>query len=351
MPGEWVLHVDLDEFIAAVEVLRRPELAGQPVVVGGRGDPTERGVVSTASYAARAFGVGSGMPLRIAARRCPDAVFLPVDKPAYDEASAVVMDTLRSLDVVVDVLGWDEAFLGVETDDPEGFAARVQQAVLGSAGLHSTVGIGDNVLRAKLATGFGKPRGVFRLTADNWFDVMAHAPTSNLWGIGKKTAKRLRGLGISTVRQLADADPDELAAQLGPTMGPWYHRLALGIASAHVDGSPYIARGRSRETTYQQNLTDPAGIEDEVRRLAALVADDIAREGRPATRLTLKVRYAPFFTKTHSRKLREPTSNSDEIIATALDLAINLERDRPVRLLGLRAEMAPVDQAGDSASP
>ena len=112
----WVLHVDLDQFIAAVEVLRRPELAGKPVVVGGRGDPTERGVVSTASYEAREFGVGSGMPLRLAARKCPDAVFLPVDAPAYDAASAEVMGTLRSLTwagapVVVEVLGWDEAFV------------------------------------------------------------------------------------------------------------------------------------------------------------------------------------------------------------------------------------------------
>ena len=121
----WVLHVDLDQFIAAVEVLRRPELAGLPVVVGGRGDPTERGVVSTASYEAREFGVGSGMPLRLAARKLPDAVFLPVDAPAYDAASAVVMDTLRSLEwggrpVVVEVLGWDEAFVAADRSPAEG---------------------------------------------------------------------------------------------------------------------------------------------------------------------------------------------------------------------------------------
>jgi len=117
--ARWVLHVDLDQFIAAVEILRRPELEGLPVVVGGRGDPTERGVVSTASYAAREYGVGSGMPLRVAARKCPDAVFLPVDKPAYDAASAQVMATLRELrwggvPVVGEVLGWDEAFVGID---------------------------------------------------------------------------------------------------------------------------------------------------------------------------------------------------------------------------------------------
>ena len=163
---DWVLHVDLDQFIAAVEMLRRPELAGLPVVVGGRGDPTERGVVATASYAAREHGVGSGMPLRIAARKLPDAVFLPVDKPAYDEASARVMETLRSLEwggvpVVVEVLGWDEAFLGPgpghgELGDPRVFAQRIRESVHRATDLTCGVGIGDNKLRAKIATAFGK---------------------------------------------------------------------------------------------------------------------------------------------------------------------------------------------------
>lgn len=336
----WVLHVDLDEFIAAVEVLRRPELAGRPVVVGGRGDPTERGVVSTASYEARTFGVGSGMPLRTAARRCPDAVFLPVDKPAYESASAVVMETLRSLGAVVEVLGWDEAFLGVRTDDPEAFAWRVQQAVLAATRLHSSVGIGDNLLRAKLATGFGKPRGVFRLTADNWYAVMAKESTAALWGIGRKTAKRLAELGITTVQELAEADPTDLAASLGPTMGPWYHRLASGVGPSVVDGSPYVPRGRSRETTFQENLTDRAEIDAQVRRLAGQVADDLSAGGRPAVRLTVKVRFAPFFTQTRSRTLPAPTHDVEQIAAVAVELAESLDLARPVRLLGLRAEMS-----------
>ena len=146
----WVLHVDLDQFIAAVEVLRRPELAGLPVVVGGRGDPTERGVVSTASYEARAFGVGSGMPLRTAAKKCPDAVFLAVDAPAYDAASVLVMDTLRGFDVPVEVLGWDEAFLAAgqghaRLGDPGEFAELVRAEVLAATRLHCSVGIGDNL--------------------------------------------------------------------------------------------------------------------------------------------------------------------------------------------------------------
>ncbi|MGH8940079.1 MAG: DNA polymerase IV, partial [Actinomycetes bacterium] len=172
----WVLHVDLDQFIAAVEVLRHPELRGLPLVVGGDGDPTKRGVVSTASYEAREFGVHSGQPLRTAARRCPDAVFLPVDRDAYEAASSAVMSTLRGFGAVVEVLGWDEAFLGFVTDDPEAVARDIQQRVRGATGLECSVGIGQNKLQAKLATGFGKPAGVFRLTDETWFEVLGDRP-------------------------------------------------------------------------------------------------------------------------------------------------------------------------------
>src|SRR5262245_37935078 len=166
---DWILHVDLDQFLAAVEILRRPELAGRPVVVGGDGDPTRpRQVVATASYEARASGVRSGMPLRTAARKCPDAVFLPSDKPAYEAASAEVMKTLRSLGVAVEEWGWDEACVGVRTTDPEGFARHVQATVHAETRLHCAVGIGETKLQAKTATGFAKPGGVARLTRRSW---------------------------------------------------------------------------------------------------------------------------------------------------------------------------------------
>jgi DNA polymerase IV len=344
MARSWVLHVDLDQFIAAVEVLRRPELAGRPVVVGGRGDPTERGVVATASYEARAYGVGSAMPLRLAARKCPDAVFLPVDKPAYEAVSARVMETLRSLGVVVEVLGWDEAFLGVETDDPEAFAALVQRGVLEETRLHCSVGIGDNKLRAKLATDLGKPRGVFRLTEANWYAVMADRPTDALWGIGRKTAGRLAGLGITTVGELAQADPRRLADELGPTMGPWYRRLARGVDVSRVDGTPWVARSHSRESTFQTDLTDVEQVDAEVRRLAVQVTDDLLLEQRPAVRVGVKVRFAPFDTHTRSATLDHPTLDRHTIEHVALDLVRGFERDRPVRLLGVRAEMVPPAQ-------
>ena len=341
MATPWVLHVDLDQFIAAVEVLRRPELAGRPVVVGGRGDATERGVVSTASYEARAYGVGSGMPLRTAAKRCPEAVFLPVDGPAYEAASARVMDTLRSFDAVVEVLGWDEAFLAVETDDPEELASDVRARVLEATGLHCSVGIGDNKLRAKIATDFGKPRGTFRLTEATWYAVMGDRPTDALWGIGKKTAKRLATLDITTVRELADTPAPLLAERLGPTMGPWYRRLARGVDTSPVVGTPYVARSHSRETTFQQDLTDWTEVEAEVRTLARRAAEDIRAEDRAAARVAVKVRFTPFDTHTRSLTLPEPTLDAARIEEAAVTLLHRFDAGRAVRLLGVRAEMVP----------
>jgi DNA polymerase-4 len=338
---DWVLHVDLDQFIAAVEVLRRPELAGLPVVVGGRGDPTERGVVSTASYEARAFGVGSGMPLRTAAKKCPDAVFLAVDAPAYDAASVQVMDTLRAFDVPVEVLGWDEAFMGVRTQDPEGVADDVRAAVLEATRLHCSVGVGDNKLRAKIATELGKPRGRFTLTEENWFEVMGERPTDALGGIGRKTATKLAGLGIRTVGELAQTEAQVLADRLGPTMGPWYRRLGRGVDTSPVDASPYVPRGHGREETFQHNLTDWDEVAEATRRLARTVLDDVRREGRPAVRVGMKMRYAPFETRTRSLTLPAATLEEAEVEAAALDLLGRFDHDRAVRLVGVRLEMAP----------
>ncbi|MCC3292156.1 MULTISPECIES: DNA polymerase IV [unclassified Arthrobacter] len=346
-----MLHVDLDQFIAAVEVLRRPELAGKPIIVGGRGDPTERAVVSTASYEARAFGVGSGMPLRIAARKVPDAVILPVDAEAYLEASDTVMATLRAQPgAVVQVLGWDEAFVGVETEDPEAYARQLQAEVLDRTQLHCSVGIGDTLIRAKNATDFGKPAGVFRLTTANWLDFMGGRPTKELWGVGNKISGRLAKLGINTVAELAAADPQTLVPEFGPKMGPWYNELGRGDGSSVVDDTPWVARGHSRETTFQQDLTDPAQVDDAVRELTAQVLKDVAAEGRPVIGLTLKVRYAPFTTKTHARKIPE-TFDREDVLTRALDLAGAIEPGRPIRLLGLRAEMAMPDDARKGHTP
>lgn len=344
-PRPWVLHVDMDQFIAAVELLRRPELVGQPVIVGGRGDPTERAVVSTASYEARGHGVRSGMALRIAARKCPDAVFLPVDHPVYAAASRQVMDTLRAVpDAVVETLGWDEAFVGfgpTSLDDPERTARDVQRAVLDATRLHCSIGIGDNKVRAKNATDFGKPQGVFTLTAENWFEVMGERSVDALWGVGTRTSARLGEHGIHTVRELAMADDALLAAEFGPTIGPHVGRLGRGEGSAVVDDAPWVARAHGHETTFQQDLADPDDIAAAIGSLAAQVIDDLRAEGRACQRVHLKVRFAPFFTKNRSRKLAEPTFEADVLTRTALDLLAGLGDERAIRLLGVRAEMVP----------
>ncbi|HEX6195657.1 MAG TPA: DNA polymerase IV [Jiangellaceae bacterium] len=334
----WVLHVDLDQFLAAVELLRRPELRGRPVVIGGDGDPTKRAVVSTASYEARRFGVHSGQPLRIAARRCPDAVFLPVDFPVYEAASAEVMATLRQTDAVVEVMGWDEAFLGIRTDDPEAFARHVQGRVHQATALECSIGIGENKLQAKLATGYAKPAGVFRLTSATWDELLGDQPTDALWGIGAKTAAKLADAGIRTVAELGAADLDEMATRFGPRIGPWLVQMGRGRASAVVDGAPHVARSRSRERTFQEDLADPEEVARELARVAGLVADDVAAENRTVRRVVIKVRYVPFTTKEYGRTLPEPTREGEAIVTAALGLLDRVKPDRAVRLLGVRAE-------------
>jgi DNA polymerase-4 len=344
----WVLHVDLDQFIAAVEVLRHPELRGRPVVVGGDGDPAKRGVVATASYEAREHGVHSGLPMRTAARRCPDAVFLPADRPTYEAASAEVMTALRELGYVTEELGWDEAFVAAETDDPEAVAGEIQQQIKAATRLESSVGIGENRIQAKLASNFAKPNGVFRLTHQNWFAVMGGLPTGKLLGIGAKTERKLAELGIGTVAELADADIAAVAARLGPTIGPWLVQTARGLGSSEVSAEPYVPRSRSRETTFQRNIEDWARVREEVLRLAAHVTRDVEAEQRPAVRVVVKVRHAPFFTSTHGQTLAEPTSDGAVIGEAALAALDKFTDRRPVRLLGVRAEFPPdpADRAG-----
>lgn len=335
--------MDLDQFIAAVEVLRRPELRGRPVVVGGDGDPTKRGVVSTASYEARTFGIRSGMPLRTAARRCPDAVFLAVDLNAYLAASREVMDTLRTFPAVVEAAGWDEAFMEVESDDPERLARDIQRAILERTQLWCSIGIGDNKLRAKLASAAAKPAGVFRLTRGNWGELMGPQTTDALWGIGKKTARKLEALGIRTVDELAAADEARLARAFGPKIGPWLRDLATGEDRTPVSVEPYVPKGRGRERTFQQDIADPEEVRAEVAKLAREIVDDLREERRAAVRIVVKVRFAPFDTHTHGVPLARATIDPDHIEQGALRALAKFELDRPVRLLGVRAEMTPLE--------
>jgi nucleotidyltransferase/DNA polymerase involved in DNA repair len=340
---DWVLHVDMDQFIAAVEMLRRPELRGRPVVVGGDGDPTKRGVVSTASYEARAHGVHSGVPLRTALKRCPDAVFLPVDREAYEAASAEVMRTLREPGVPVEVMGWDEAFVAATTDDPEAAALDIQQRVLTRTRLHCTVGIGQTKVQAKMATAFGKPAGVYRITDGTWFVHFGEKSPEVLWGIGSRTAARLAEAGITTVAQLAAADVDVMTSHFGPATGRWLISLGQGGADSPVDAAPRVARSRSRETTFQVDLHDWADVSHEVADMARQLMADIAADHRQAIRIWVKIRFVPFTTRMHSRKLAWPTADPEVFAAAALGVLELFSERRPVRLVGVRAEYAAQD--------
>ncbi len=335
----WIFHVDMDEFIAAVEVLRHPDLRGSPVIVGGDGDPTKRGVVSTASYEAREFGVRSGMPLRTALKRCPEGVFLGVDADHYLEASHRVMETLRAFPAIVQTLGWDEAFMAVDTDAPEALARDVQRAMLERTDLWCSIGVGDSKHRAKLASAFAKPRGVFRLTREEWPALMGPRPVDALWGVGKKTAAKLGELGIHSVEELSNTDDDVLAARFGPNTGPWIRSLGTGEDDGEVTAEPYLPRGRSHERTFQQDLTDPGEIRRETERIARELVDDVP-DDRTVIRVVVKVRFAPFFTSTHAMKLVERTRDPDRIVNAALEVLGRFEMTRPVRLLGVRAEFA-----------
>jgi DNA polymerase-4 len=336
-PTNWVLHVDLDQFLAAVEVRRRPQLAGLPVVVGGDGNPGRpRQVVATASYEARAFGVHSGMPLAQALRRCPAAIFLPSDRPAYDAASAEVMATLRTMPATVEVWGWDEAFLGVVTNDPEAFANDVKDRVMANTGLSCAVGIGDTRLLAKTATGFAKPGGVARLTRREWIPTMGAQPVTVIWGIGARTAHRLGELGIQTVEDLARADHEQLARVFGPTIGPHLRVLGLGGDDSAMVDEPHVARGHSKEETFTTDIADSTVIAAHVERLARDVTAEVVADGRRVTHVAVKVRTSNFFTRTKISKLVAPTTDASEVAIAAVTVLARFGELRPVRLLGVR---------------
>jgi DNA polymerase IV len=289
-----------------------------------------------------------------------------VDADAYNEVSARVMAVLRETGDPVEVLGWDEAFVGADTEDPELYARGLAADVKAVTDLDCSVGIGENKLQAKIATGFGKPAGVARLTGATWFPVLGDRPPDAIWGIGVKTTAKLAALGITTVRQLADADPQRLAREFGPTTGPWLVLLGNGRGESEVDPTPYVPRSHGREVTFQRNLADWSEAGAQIQRLAGQVAGEVT--DRPVARVVVKVRFAPFITVTHGtpvpaaeqwppgapRPAMEPLPLAEAGAArerTPQQWAATFERaaaaalekftpGRPVRLLGVRAEFA-----------
>ena len=340
MKPRWILHVDLDQFLASVELGRHPELVGMPVIVGGSGDPTEaRKVVTCASYEAREFGVHAGMPLRSAARRCPDATFLPSDPPAYDAASERVMALLRDLGHPLEVWGWDEAYLGADVDDPAELAEQIRTVIAESTGLSCSVGISDNKQRAKVATGFAKPAGVYTLTESNWMTIMGDRSVDALWGVGPKTTKKLAGLDITTVWQLAHTDAELLTSTFGPRTGLWLLLLANGGGDDTVNSEPWVPRSRSHVVTFPHDLTDRSEMDSAVTELASRALREVVADERIVTRVAVTVRSNTFYTRTKIRKLDAPTTDADTIVAAALRVLDLFELDRPIRLLGVRLEL------------
>ena len=343
----WVLHVDLDQFLASVELRRRPDLVGLPVIVGGNGDPTEpRKVVTCASYEARERGVHAGMPLRVAARKCPEATFLPSDPATYDAASDEVMGLLRDLGHPLEVWGWDEAYLGADVADPYELAMNIRRVVEAQTGLSCSVGISDNKQRAKVATGFGKPAGVYRLDDDNWMAVMGDRSVGELWGVGPKTTKRLAALRIFTVGDLAAADAEILVSTFGPSTGLGILLLAKGGGDSDVSTEPWVPRSRSHVVTFAEDLTDRAEMAAAVVELARRTLAEIVEQGRTVIRVAVTVRTSTFFTRTKIRKLATPGTDESVVLDAALSVLGRFELDRPVRLLGVRLELAMPDPPG-----
>ena len=345
----WLLHLDMDQFIVAVEVLRHPELSGLPVVVGGHGDPARpRQVVASASYEARAFGVRSGMPLRAAARRCPDAVFLPTDPAAYDAASATVMAALRRFDVPVEVWGWDEAYFGGAVADPFLLAREVRAAVFAASGLSASIGIGENKLQAKIAAQYAKPGGIFQMTFDSWPGLMFARPASALWGVGPRTTKKLDALSISTVGQLAGCDPAVLLPVFGPRMSSWLPLAAAGHGDTSLATEPWVARSKSRETTFPVDITDPASVASHVSDMAVALTREVVLDGRLVTHVAVKVRFKPFFTNLRSMKLRDGATADPSVVSAAAVVVLGkIALDRPVRLVGVRVDLLALPGVGD----
>ncbi|MDQ7842120.1 MAG: DNA polymerase IV [Armatimonadota bacterium] len=338
MTGRTILHVDVDAFFAAVEQLRRPELRGRPVVVGGDGNPHRRGVVSTASYEARAYGIHSAMPLRTAYRLCPEAVFLPVDFRTYGEYSRRIMAILREYTPLVEQVSVDEAFLDVSArpEDPLDLAETIRRRIREETGLTISVGIGPNKLLAKIASGLRKPDAVTRIPADRAAETLRDLPVRVLWGVGPKTAARLQeAFGVRTVGELCAVPLERLQALLGPHHGAYLYHVCRG-----EDDSPIVTewepKSMSRETTYQVDTRKREVIVRTIAALAEEVADDLRRDGYRGRTVTVKIRYHDFKTHTRARTLEEEIGNARQIREAALTLLDRFTLDRPVRLVGVR---------------
>ena len=340
VPERTILHVDLDAFFAAVEQRDRPELRGKPVIVGG-GGPNQRGVVSTASYEARVFGVRSAMPLREAGRRCPHGIFLPVDGRKYQAVSREVMAILRRFTPLVEPISIDEAFLDVTGSrqlfgDGPAIARAIKDAVRDEVGLTISVGVARTKLVAKIASDLEKPDGLVVVQPGDEAAFLAPLDISRLWGVGAKTAVALHEYGVRTMGDLAALPVDLLARRFGKH-GPTLADRARGIDADRVVGEGEAAKSVGHEHTFDVDTSDRETIERTLLAMADGVAGRLRSSGVRASTVTVKIRDSSFRTITRQRTLREPTDLTEPIFRTALELARPEVRGLRIRLLGVSA--------------
>jgi DNA polymerase IV len=339
-----VAHVDMDAFYVSVELQRRPELKGRPVVVAGSGP---RAVVTTASYEARRFGVFSATPAERARRLCPQAVFIPPDFDHYRARSREVMAVLRDHVERVEVVGLDEAYLDLsEFDRPRAAARRVKAAIDERTGLGCSIGIGPNKLVAKVASDAEKPNGFVELTAEQARGRFAGARPGLVPGIGPKTAERLERHGIATLGALAAVPDQRLTEWFGPRLGPYLGSLARFDDERAIE-TIRLAKSESRETTFDRDLRGLHQLEPELRRLTEQLCATLESQDACGRTIGIKVRYADFSTVTRARSLPAAVNDLDTVWRVAVDLLRRLDPPQPVRLVGVR--VAGLDEQASPA--
>jgi DNA polymerase-4 len=339
-------HLDADAFYVSVELGRRPELRGRPVIVAGSG---QRAVVTTASYEARRYGVGSAMPAGRARRLCPDGVFLPPDFATYRDVSRRMMALVRAHVERVEVVGLDEAYLDLDgLFAPRAAMRRLVIEIRDALQLSCSVGIGPNKLVAKMASDAEKPAGFVVLDREQACTRFGGARPGLVPGIGPKTAERLLSLGLKTIAALADAPEEVLVEHFGANLGPELRRRARFEHDGRV-GVVRKVRSESRERTFERDLDDPVQLRAALRKMSAELCASLSTHGRRGRSIAIKVRLGDFTTVTRTRTLPEPTSDATRVADVALRLLAEYAPQRPVRLLGVRvAGLAPAEaQSGN----
>ena len=338
-PERTILHVDMDAFFAAVEILDNPALAGKPVIVGGT--PEGRGVVSTASYEARKYGVRSAMPAAEAVRLCPGGIFLRPRIGRYDDASRQVFAVFHETTPLVEPLSIDEAFLDISGVRPGGeeAARRVQERVeRETGGLTCSIGVAENKFLAKVASDLRKPRGLVVVPRGRGAEFLAPLPVEKLWGVGPKTAARLHELGLATIGKLARLPERDLEMILGADAGRHLHRLSRGLDDRPVEPD-WEAKSISQETTFARFIpsSDHEAIERVLFELSDGVAFRLRQDGLWGRTVKLKARDERFTTVTRAITLESPTQVVEEIFEAARRLFHERVRfgNRAVRLLGV----------------